>query len=193
MARPPGVVPPDPPLTDGRVALRAARESDLQGLVEEGRDPETQRWVNVARPYTDRDARDDLERFTSWWDDPSAPFPLVIADADSDAYLGVIVVRFDGPRRIAELGYGVHPQARGSGIGTCAVRLAAQWAFAALGAERLEARTDPGNLASQRLLTRAGFTREGLERMSRVTNGVRGDMICWSLLPGDVADPIPSG
>jgi RimJ/RimL family protein N-acetyltransferase len=190
---PPGVVPPDPPLTDGRVALRAARESDLQGLVEEGRDPETQRWVNVARPYTDRDARDELERFVSWWDDPSAPFPLVIADVDSDAYLGAIVLRLDGPRRIAELGYAVHPRARGNGVGTRAVRLAAGWAFAALGAVRLEARTDPENIASQRLLARAGFTREGLERMSRDINGTRRDMICWSLLPGDLAAPAGSG
>jgi RimJ/RimL family protein N-acetyltransferase len=183
------VVPPEPPLTDGRVALRVVRESDLQGLLEDGRDPETQRWVNVARPYTDRDARDDLERFVSWWDDPSAPFPLVIADVDSDEYLGAIVMRLDWPRRIAELGYAVHPRARGNGIGTRAVRLAAGWAFAALGAVRLEARTDPENIASQRLLARAGFTREGLERMSRDINGTRRDMICWSLLPGDDTAP----
>jgi RimJ/RimL family protein N-acetyltransferase len=192
MVRLHAVVPPEPPLTDGRVALRAARESDLQGLLEDGRDPETQRWVNVARPYADRDARDDLERFVSWWEDPSAPFPLVIADIESDAYLGAIVLRLDGPRRIAELGYAVHPGARGNGVGTRAVRLAARWAFSTLGAVRLEARTDPENVASQRLLARAGFTREGLERMSRDINGTRRDMICWSLLPADLAAPAGS-
>jgi RimJ/RimL family protein N-acetyltransferase len=186
MARPPGVVPPDPPLTDGRVVLRVARESDFRGLLEDSQDGETQRRINVATPYTERDARDDVKRFIAWWDDPSAPLALVIADVESDAYLGAILLNCDRPHGIVELGYGVHPSARGHGVGTTAVGLAARWAFSALDAKRLEARADPENIASQRLLAKAGFTREGLERQSRELNGTRHDVICWSLLPADL-------
>jgi RimJ/RimL family protein N-acetyltransferase len=189
MGRPPGIAPPDPPLADGVVAVRAARASDLRGLLEDGRDEETRRWVTVARPYTERDARDDLRRFVSWWDDPTAPLALVIADPGSDAYLGAIVLLCDRPHGIVEFGYTVHPSARGRGVGTRAVRLAARWAFSALAAKRLEARTDPANVPSQRLLARAAFTREGLERKSREINGVRCDVICWSLLPADLQRP----
>jgi RimJ/RimL family protein N-acetyltransferase len=57
-----------------------------------------------------------------------------------------------------------------------------------LGAARIEARTDPGNVPSQRLLAAAGFAREGLERRSRVIKGARRDMVCWSLLPEDLGD-----
>jgi len=77
--------------------------------------------------------------------------------------------------------------ARGRGIGRRAVVLATTWAFDALGAARVEARTDPENLASQRLLEKAGFTPEGVERSSREVNGHRYDMRCWARLPGDPA------
>jgi RimJ/RimL family protein N-acetyltransferase len=82
----------------------------------------------------------------------------------------------------------VHPAARGRGHATRAIRLVSGWAFRELGTERIEARTDPENLASQRALQKAGFTREGLERGSRAVQGRRRDMICWSLLPSDPHD-----
>jgi hypothetical protein len=82
---------------------------------------------------------------------------------------------------------------RGRGVGTRAVGLAARRACAALGAERVEARTDPESLPSQRLLAAAGFTREGVERGSRVIKGRRRDMVCWSLLPAGVGvAPLPA-
>jgi len=45
-----------------------------------------------------------------------------------------------------------------------AVRLVAGWAFGALGIERLNLLTMPGNAPSQRVAERAGFSREGLLR-----------------------------
>ena len=180
------VAPPDPPLTDGRVRLRPIRDDDLPRLMEDGSDTTTARWVNVAVPYTEEAARKELAEMKACWDDPSLPLALVIADAASDRYCGVILLLRNRPASIMEVGYGVHPAARRQGFGAAAVRLIVPWAFSALGVERLEARTDPENIASQRALARAGFTREGLERRSRSVQGERRDMICWSLLPADL-------
>jgi RimJ/RimL family protein N-acetyltransferase len=66
------------------------------------------------------------------------------------------------------------------------VRLVARWALTELGAARVEARADPENAASQGVLRAAGLTREGLERESRSVQGVRRDMICWSMIPSDL-------
>ena len=184
--RPDHVDPPDPPLSDGTVALRPMRESDLPGLMEEGRDETTRRWVNVPIPYTENDAREELTQLMGSWDDPASPLALTITECGSDEYRGVILLSTERPSGIIEVAYGVHPAARRRGLVTRAIRLVSPWAFQALSAERLEGRTDPENIASQRALERAGFTREGLERRSRSVQGVRKDMICWSLLPSDL-------
>jgi RimJ/RimL family protein N-acetyltransferase len=178
--------PPEPPPSDGVVALRQAIPADLAGLLEDGADPDIQRWTNVPFPYGEQEARRELEWFTTCWQDISKPLVLVIADAGTDHYLGAVVLFCDRPDGIVELGYGVNPHARGRGLGTRAIRLASQWAFSALDARRLEARTDPQNAPSQRLLANVGFTREGLERQSREIKGRRCDMVCWSLLPSDL-------
>ncbi len=185
--RPDHVDPPDPPLSDGTVTLRPMRESDLPGLMEEGGDETTRRWVNVPIPYTETDAREELTQLMGSWDDPASPLALTITECGSDEYRGVILLSTERPSGIIEVAYGVHPAARRRGLVTRAIRLVSPWAFRALGAERLEGRTDPENIASQRALERAGFTREGLERGSRSVQGVRKDMICWSLLPSDLA------
>jgi RimJ/RimL family protein N-acetyltransferase len=59
------------------------------------------------------------------------------------------------------------------------------WAFAQAGLARLIAGTAPGNVASQRVLERAGFVREGYQR-GRLPGpaGTRTDDILYALLPG---------
>jgi RimJ/RimL family protein N-acetyltransferase len=186
MKRPQHVDPPNPPLSDGAVTLRPMRESDLPRLVEEGNDPDTRKWVNVPVPYTERDARDELEAWIASWDDPARPLALTITDADDDAYRGVVLVGTNRPEGIVEIAYGVHPQARRKGYASRAVRLAARWALTDLGAMRVEARADPDNAPSQGVLRSAGLTREGLERRSRSVQGVWKDMVCWSMIPSDL-------
>jgi ribosomal-protein-alanine N-acetyltransferase len=60
--------------------------------------------------------------------------------------------------------------------------------FNDLGIGRIQARTHPDNVASQAVLERVGFQREGLARSAHVlpVSGERIDCIMWSLLPGEL-------
>jgi RimJ/RimL family protein N-acetyltransferase len=60
-----------------------------------------------------------------------------------------------------EIGYALVPAARGLGLGSEAVRLLIAWAQSQPGVRALTARVDHGNVASERLLNRVGFTYAG--------------------------------
>ncbi len=62
----------------------------------------------------------------------------------------------------AEIGYELHPEYWGMGLGLEAVQLLRHYAFTQLNTLRLEAVVSPDNRRSQRLLERAGFIKEGL-------------------------------
>jgi RimJ/RimL family protein N-acetyltransferase len=58
----------------------------------------------------------------------------------------------------------VRPEARGAGVGTCAIRTACRLVLVDHGLHRIETQVYEDNLAGQRLFERAGFTREGARR-----------------------------
>jgi RimJ/RimL family protein N-acetyltransferase len=53
------------------------------------------------------------------------------------------------------------------------------------GVERVAAYVNVGNIASERVLGRAGFTREGVVRSMPKPDGQRVDKTLFSLLPGE--------
>ena len=63
---------------------------------------------------------------------------------------------------IAEIGYGILEAYQGQGYATEAVRAACRWAFEHAEAKSLEAETDAGNAASQRVLVKCGFCPNGI-------------------------------
>jgi ribosomal-protein-alanine N-acetyltransferase len=67
-------------------------------------------------------------------------------------------------RRTWELGYIFNPKYHRRGFGTEAVAGIVEYGFAERGAHRIMARCDPANIASWRLLEKAGFVREGFFR-----------------------------
>ena len=69
-----------------------------------------------------------------------------------------------GPFQSANVGYFVARDRNGRGIATTAVKLVVREAFTVLGLHRVEAGTLVDNLASQRVLEKAGFERIGLAR-----------------------------
>ncbi len=60
------------------------------------------------------------------------------------------------------MGYWVSQSAGGRGIATAALRETIKIAFGPLGLHRIQAETLPGNLRSQKVLERNGFTRIGM-------------------------------
>jgi RimJ/RimL family protein N-acetyltransferase len=49
--------------------------------------------------------------------------------------------------------------------------------------------TFPGNVSSERVAEKCGFTREGVLRAWMEQRGERRDVTMWSLLPGDPGRP----
>jgi RimJ/RimL family protein N-acetyltransferase len=108
--------------------------------------------------------------------------PYVIEDTADTAVLGGVTLRhFDPMRHSVEVGYWLFEHARGRGIATRAVRAVVRESFAS-GLWRVEAYVRVGNDASDRVLERAGFTREGVKRRYLRHGGQRVDATIYSLL-----------
>jgi RimJ/RimL family protein N-acetyltransferase len=85
-----------------------------------------------------------------------------------------------------EIGIALLPSARGRGYGTQAQRLLARYLFAHTTAYRIEAATEMDNLAEQRALEKAGFTREGVHRGTGWRDGAWRDGVWYSMLRTDL-------
>jgi len=83
------------------------------------------------------------------------------------------------------IGIWLLPDARGKGHGTKAQRLIASYLFDNTYLERVEAGTEADNIAEQRALEKAGFTREGVLRKSCFRGGQWRDMVIYSKLRGE--------
>src|SRR5215208_5257467 len=101
-----------------------------------------------------------------------------------DVVGGGTLHHLDAERKIVEIGYFVLPHARGRGVATTIARMLAEHAFS-LGIERVAAYVNVGNTASERVVARAGFTREGIVRSMPKPDGRRVDKTLFSLLPGE--------
>lgn len=111
--------------------------------------------------------------------------PLVLVDIRTGEILGGGTFRHLDPKgAVIEIGYWLYPRARGRGVATRTARALAEHAFD-LGIQRVVARVKVGNSASERVLQRAGFTREGVSRSVPTAHGRRVDKAVWSLLPGE--------
>jgi RimJ/RimL family protein N-acetyltransferase len=114
---------------------------------------------------------------------------LTIRDAATGEFAGTISLNYAEPvTGQAMIGYSLLPAWRGRGYMTRAVQLLAGWALRTAGIARLIAGTAPENVASQRVLERAGFRREGYQR-SRLpgVSGTRIDDVLYALLPEDLS------
>jgi RimJ/RimL family protein N-acetyltransferase len=84
-----------------------------------------------------------------------------------------------------EIGIALLPEARGHGHGTRAQRMLVDYLFAHTPVHRIEAATEVGNVAEQRALEKAGFTREGVLRGVGWRDGAWRDGVLYSVLRTD--------
>ena len=175
-------VPPEG-LHAGGVILRFPTLDDVDGILPAFTDPELREAGNL--PAFDREAL-----IASLQELPALAaggrlLALAAVDSESSEIVGGATLHhLDDERSIVEIGYFVMPHARRRGFATTIARLLAEHAFS-LGIERVAAYVNVGNTASERVVERAGFTREGVVRSMPKPDGRRIDKTLFSLLPGE--------
>jgi RimJ/RimL family protein N-acetyltransferase len=110
-----------------------------------------------------------------------------LADGHVIGTIGWHRVRYGPNPESDALMFGIHlePDARGHGFGTEAQRLVADYLFATTTVNRVEASTDVDNVAEQRSLEKAGFTREGVNRGAQFRGGAYHDLVLYARLRSD--------
>ena len=168
------------------VTLRPVSEADLTALEDKySRDADPWNWFRHTSPEMLR------RRFAA--DGLLSEDAGTLAVQTPDGELAGTVSWFTvthGPSaacRALNIGISLLPGQRGHGYGSAAQRALAEYLFATTLAERIEAETDVENIAEQRALERAGFTREGVLRHTQFRAGHWRDNVIYSVLRAEVS------
>ncbi|OYO18046.1 GNAT family N-acetyltransferase [Enemella dayhoffiae] len=180
---PRGGVPRMPTLETDGLRLRAFTEADLPRIVEGCDDPLTQRWMpQLPAPYDLPAAR----QFVDWCregDSRHDQWTWCVTATDDDRCLGAVTLfRLTDDAGTGELGYWAHPDARGRGVTSAAVRRVADFALGVDGPHQaLTVRCARDNVASAAVARAAGFTETGsMTGAERLRNGSRTDLLAFS-------------
>ena len=144
-----------------RLVLRRFTEADVDNLFDLDRDPDVMRFLNGGKP-TPRDVIENeiLPRFLHSYERFAGYGYWAAIEKSTGAFLG----RFgfapregSSPHDVA-LGYRLRKSAWGKGYATEGSRALIRKGFAELGVERVFATTYQDNLASRRVMEKAGLT-----------------------------------
>jgi RimJ/RimL family protein N-acetyltransferase len=94
------------------------------------------------------------------------------------------------PGRLWEIGYSLIPTERNKGYCTEAAKIMVDYLFLSQNIVRIQARTIIGNKASQRVLEKVGFKKEGTMRKSYFARGEWKDTFLYSILREEWKEPI---
>ena len=139
-------------------------------------------WQNLRdgfpHPYTIKDAEAFITTVNG-----ATPRTVFAVAAESEAIGSIgLMLGNDVHRFTAELGYFLAEPFWGKGIMTQAVCFLSKWAFNNLGLHRISAEPYATNIASHRVLEKAGFSFEGKRRSSVFKDGIILDQMVYSIL-----------
>lgn len=155
------------PLTTERLTLRPMTMDDAEDMAERRSDTTTAQYQAWRAPYSVERARELIADMLSRpGPQPGTWYQLAVERQRDGKVLGDVALYLSGNGRTAEVGFTLHPWARGHHYATEATARLVDYAVFDLGVHRIEACTHPHNIASVRVLERIGFLAEGIRRES---------------------------
>lgn len=163
-----------------RLRLRPWRLTDAADVFSYAQKPEWSRFLrSLPRPYR----REDADRFVATQLLLDAVEHPAWAVEHEGRVIGGINLRFAFEHLSAEMGYSIDPLHWNRGLCTEAARAVIDAAFTTHpDLNRLHARADASNAASQRVMEKAGMTKEGVLRQSRIERGEAFDEAWFAVL-----------
>ena len=177
MGKPPGT------LETTRLLLRMPKMNDAESIFQKyAQDEEVTKFL-IWRPHQNIDTtRKFIHRCIRSWKEETA-FPWVIVRKKDEQLIGMLELRIEGFR--ADLGYAIGREFWGHGYATEVTKSVIKWALEQENIYRVWATCDIENLASARVLEKAGMQREGILRRSIIHPNISTeprDCFCYSMV-----------
>jgi RimJ/RimL family protein N-acetyltransferase len=170
-----------PELAGDGFRLRAVREDDAPRIHEGTAEPTTERWLgHKPAPYSLDHAHAYVQRRREL-EAAGQCVTWAIADPDDDRLLGTVLWFDWTPGVHCELGWWLHPDARGRGLAAKAARLATDHVFETLGVRRVTAQIAAENTDSRRVAEAVGFGQYAVERLGAQTRAGWVDMALYDV------------
>ena len=147
-------------LVSGNIKLRPFRLTDAKRIVELADNEKISRNLRdgFPNPYTLKDAEGFLAKFTN-----QEPVTFFAIECNGEHVGNISLMRGqDVYRKSAEIGYFIGEPYWNKGIASTAVTLITEYGFNHLGLIRIDTGVFEYNTASQRVLEKCGFTKEGI-------------------------------
>jgi RimJ/RimL family protein N-acetyltransferase len=148
-------------LETDRLILRRFTEDDVDNLVDLDGDPDVMHFLNGGRPTPPEVIQNEtLPRFLAYYGCSAGYGVWAAIEKSSGDFLGWFALRpeEDGSPDRVELGYRLGKTAWGKGYATEGSRALIRKGFTELGVRRIVAQTMTVNLASRRVMEKAGLT-----------------------------------
>jgi ribosomal-protein-alanine N-acetyltransferase len=169
-------------LLEGKtVNLKIAEKEDLPLLSEWFNSPE---FAGKYNPLDAQESQTDIEKRHEKLGSEKMWFLIMKKDGSTIGYFGLGLVG-----QYWEIGYVLISSERGRGYCTEAVQLAVDYLFMSKDLVRIQATTHVENVASQKVLEKAGFQREGRIRRGMFAWGNWVDLYLYSILREEWKEP----
>jgi [ribosomal protein S5]-alanine N-acetyltransferase len=174
-----------PTLETERLILRPVTPDDATAVFIYASNPNVTRYTLFETHQTEQDSRwfvIDYVRSRYACKEPD-PFAIVIKDDPVGLMVGALGAHWvSQPNGTMELGYSIGEPHWGRGYVTEAATALIRLVFSEYAVERVQARVILGNEASERVLEKLGFTREGVLRSAVFRRGRWWDLAMHSIL-----------
>ncbi|MGW5667672.1 GNAT family N-acetyltransferase [Micromonospora sp. NPDC003776] len=168
-----------------RCLLRELDDADVAPIHALMTEPRAFERALDEQPPTLDEARAAVSAWrTAAGSEPRPAYRLAAVEGDRLVGMGILTVESPQHRR-GEIGYAVHPDDWGRGLGTEIAGLLLRLAFEQVGLHRVEATTRPDHVASCRVLEKVGMRREGVSRDHLLVRGHWRDSVHYAILATD--------
>ena len=162
--------------------LRRLEVRDLLMRVAWMNDARINSTLNIQLPVTDAGTAAWFERVR----ENPARVDLAFENAAGEVVAMGGFTDIDFGVKKAELYIFVHPDFKGHGIGTCAVKQMCEHGFSVLGLEKIYLNTNADNIPARKVYEKCGFVLEGVLRREVINNGKIKDRLRYAIYAGGI-------
>lgn len=173
---------PFPNIESGRLNFRSLHEDDVHEVFALRSDKEIMKYI--PRPLA-KDLEDALAHIRSVHEviEKKEGINWAITLKEDSKLIGIIgIYRISHQDHRGEIGYILSPEHHKKGIISEAIHTVLAFAFESLAFHSMEAIIDPDNIASERVLIKAGFVKEAHIKENVLWEGQYLDTVIYSLL-----------